>query len=222
MYLIGVPHSKDILVPSVESGKGNQNPKKQWMYNNWLQVPNFWFIVWFIVLSYHFILIYIIIIIQQYIPSQLCNKMSAEIGMIFRQSLYSFQIFRGAQIQILFKTYIFTNPETENLARWSTLTNHFHSKSPIVAQWYKFGCCHQGDSESLADFIANLWRPSANCNFKADALEQVTNRNKRPLVSLSGRDCYQFKGSKVECSIEEVNNCITWDPWGSSCQWSFK
>ena len=123
---------------------------------------------------------------------------------------------------VVYETYIFTNPETEDLARWSTLTNHFHSKSPIVAQWYKFGCCRQGDSESLDDFIADLWRPSANCNFKADALEQVTNRNKRPLVSLSGRDCYQFKGSKVECSIEEVNNCITWDPWGSSCQWSFK
>ena len=35
-------------------------------------------------------------------------------------------------------------------------------------------------------------------------------------------DCYQFKGSKVECSIEEVTNWITWDPRGSSCWWSFK
>ena len=68
---------------------------------------------------------------------------------------------------------IFTNPETEGFATLvERLTNHFHPKSTIVAERYKFGCCRQGDSESLANFIADLWRLSASCNLKANALDE--------------------------------------------------
>ena len=58
----------------------------------------------------------------------------------------------------------------ETLACWST--DWLTTKSSIVAQWYKFGCCHQRDSKSLADFIGNLRRLAACCNFKADALDE--------------------------------------------------
>ena len=33
-YIIGVPPSKDIFVPSVETGKGYPNQKKQWTFNH--------------------------------------------------------------------------------------------------------------------------------------------------------------------------------------------
>ena len=68
---------------------------------------------------------------------------------------------------------IFTNPEKEDFDTLvDRLTNHFYPKSSIVAERYKFGCCHQGDSESLTDFIADLRRLSTCCNFKADALDE--------------------------------------------------
>ena len=68
---------------------------------------------------------------------------------------------------------IFTNPEREDFDTLvDRLTNYFHPKSSIVAEENKFGCYCQGDSESLADFIANIRRHSARCNFKADALDE--------------------------------------------------
>ena len=70
-------------------------------------------------------------------------------------------------------TNIFTNPETEDFDMLvDKLTNHFHPKSSIVAERYKFGCCRQGNSESLADFFVDLQRLSARCNLKADALDE--------------------------------------------------
>ena len=42
----------------------------------------------------------------------------------------------------------------------------------IVAERYKFGWRREGDSESLANFIADLQGLSAHCNFKADALDE--------------------------------------------------
>ena len=63
---------------------------------------------------------------------------------------------------------IFTNPEREDFDTLvDRLTNNFHPKSSIVAEENMFGCHRKRDSESLADFIANLRRHSARCNFNA-------------------------------------------------------
>ena len=68
---------------------------------------------------------------------------------------------------------VFTNPEREDFdMQVDRLTNHFHPKSSIVAEENKFGCHRQGDSEGLADLIADLRRHSAHSNFKADAIDQ--------------------------------------------------
>ena len=53
------------------------------------------------------------------------------------------------------------------------LTNHIHPKSSVVAERYKFGCQRQRDSESIADFVADLRSLAARCNFKADALDET-------------------------------------------------
>uniref|UniRef100_A0A1X7URJ3 Retrotransposon gag domain-containing protein n=1 Tax=Amphimedon queenslandica TaxID=400682 RepID=A0A1X7URJ3_AMPQE len=53
------------------------------------------------------------------------------------------------------------------------LTNHFHPKSSVVAEQYKFGYRRQGDSESIADFVADLKSLAACCRFKANALDET-------------------------------------------------
>ena len=47
------------------------------------------------------------------------------------------------------------------------LTNHFHPKSSVVAERYKFGCRRQGD------FVADLRSLAARCKFKAAALDET-------------------------------------------------
>ena len=53
------------------------------------------------------------------------------------------------------------------------LTNHFHPKSSVIAERYKLECRRQGDSESIADFVADLRSLAARCKFKADDLDET-------------------------------------------------
>ena len=45
------------------------------------------------------------------------------------------------------------------------LEKYFNPKSLVIAEWYKFCCRHQKESESIADFNADLRKLAARCNF---------------------------------------------------------
>uniref|UniRef100_A0A1X7U2S7 Retrotransposon gag domain-containing protein n=1 Tax=Amphimedon queenslandica TaxID=400682 RepID=A0A1X7U2S7_AMPQE len=52
---------------------------------------------------------------------------------------------------------VFDDPEAQTFNTLvERLKNHFHPKSSVAAKRYKFGCRRQGDSESTADFVADL------------------------------------------------------------------
>ena len=52
---------------------------------------------------------------------------------------------------------IFEKPEEETLETLEAeLEKHFNTKSSVIVEWYKFGCQHQRESESIADFVADL------------------------------------------------------------------
>ena len=69
---------------------------------------------------------------------------------------------------------VYDDPEAQTFDTLvERLTNHFHLKSSVVAEQYKFGCRRQGDSESIADFVADLRSLAARCKFKADALDET-------------------------------------------------
>ena len=69
---------------------------------------------------------------------------------------------------------VYDDPEAQTFDTLvERLTNHFHPKSSVVAERYKFGCRRQGDSESIADFVADLRSLAARCKFKAAALDET-------------------------------------------------
>ena len=69
---------------------------------------------------------------------------------------------------------MFEKPEEKPLDELVTkLTNHFHPKSSIVAERYRFGCRRQGDLETIADFVADLRKLAVKCNFKKAALDET-------------------------------------------------
>ena len=43
----------------------------------------------------------------------------------------------------------------------------------LISEWYKFGCRHQKESESIADFVADLRKLAARCNFKKASLDET-------------------------------------------------
>ena len=62
---------------------------------------------------------------------------------------------------------IFKKSEQETLETLEAeLEKNFNRKSLVIAERYKFGCQHQKESESIADFIADLHKLAASCNFK--------------------------------------------------------
>ena len=69
---------------------------------------------------------------------------------------------------------IFEKPEQETLETLEAeLQKHFNPKSSIIAERYKFGCRHQKESESIADFVADLCKLAAPCNFKKASLDET-------------------------------------------------
>ena len=72
----------------------------------------------------------------------------------------------------------FKKPEQETLKTLKAeLEKHFNSKSSVIAERYKFGCRHQKESESTADFAAGLCKFAARCNLKKALLDEAL-RNK--------------------------------------------
>ena len=62
---------------------------------------------------------------------------------------------------------IFEKPEQDTLETLEAeLEKHFNSKSSVIAKQYKFGCRHQKESESISDFVVDLCKLAARCNFK--------------------------------------------------------
>ena len=53
------------------------------------------------------------------------------------------------------------------------LEKHFNSKSSVITERYKFGCRHQKESEIIADFVAELCKLAARCNFKKTSLDET-------------------------------------------------
>ena len=62
---------------------------------------------------------------------------------------------------------IFEKPEQDTLKTLEVeLEKHFNSKSSVIAKQYKFCCRHQKESESISDFVVDLCKLAARCNFK--------------------------------------------------------
>ena len=69
---------------------------------------------------------------------------------------------------------MFEKPEEKPLDELVTkLMNHFHPKSSIVAERYRFDCHRQGDLTIIADFVADLHKLEVKCNFKKAALDET-------------------------------------------------
>ena len=68
----------------------------------------------------------------------------------------------------------FEKPEQETLKTLKAeVQKHFNTKSSVIAEQYKFSCRHQKESESIADFVAELRKLAARCNFKKASLDET-------------------------------------------------
>ena len=68
----------------------------------------------------------------------------------------------------------FEKPKQETLETLKAeLQKHFNPRFLVIAKRYEFGCRHQKESESIADFVADLRMLAARCNFKKSSLDET-------------------------------------------------
>ena len=56
------------------------------------------------------------------------------------------------------------------------LEKHFKPKNLVIYERYKFYNCHQGESESIQDYVANIRELATTCNFKTHLAEMMRDK----------------------------------------------
>jgi len=95
-----------------------------------------------------------------------------------------------------------TKPEASLASLTSALKNHFEPKRVVIAERFHFHCCNQEPGEGIADYVAELRRLSAHCNFEAAQLERAL--RDRLVCGLRNKACQRWLLTKSDLTFQEA------------------